>query len=370
MIRSMLVVLSVPPGFATKNVLMMNVQLPSARYANASIRDAAFARIREAVAAVPGVRSAGFASMAPIHGRGFNCGAFREGSNGHDDGNWNANVRTADPSYFDAIGIPLLRGRAFTVADNAGSANVAIINRALAVKLYGNEDPIGRRVANCIGGTPEQPVWREIVGVVGDVHANGLSNDTPNEVYTPTTQFSQNQLTLIVRSNINAPSLLPSIRRTVAAIDPLLPLARVLTMEEAIGRSLSLPRFNMWLLTLLGGTGLILAIVGIYGVISYFVTQRTRELGVRMALGASTASVRWMIVRQGLVLGALGVAIGSAVSYGATRLMRSQIFGITAHDPLTFALVAVILVATAVAASYLPARRATRIDPLEALRGS
>jgi len=126
----------------------------------------------------------------------------------------------------------------------------------------------------------------------------------------------------------------------------------------------------MWLLTLLGGTGLILAIVGIYGVISYFVTQRTRELGVRMALGASTASVRWMIVRQGLVLGALGVAIGSAVSYGATRLMRSQIFGITAHDPLTFALVAVILVATAVAASYLPARRATRIDPLEALRGS
>jgi putative ABC transport system permease protein len=187
MIRSMLVVLSVPPGFATKNILMMNVQLPSARYANPAVREAAFTRIRESVAAVPGVRSAGFASMAPIHSRQFNCGAFREGSNGHDEGNWNANVRTADPGYFDVMGIPLLRGRAFTSADNAGSANVAIINRSLAVKLYGNADPIGRRVANCIGGSPEQPVWREIVGVVGDIHANGLSNDTPNEVYTPTT---------------------------------------------------------------------------------------------------------------------------------------------------------------------------------------
>ena len=369
MIRSMLVVLSVPPGFATKNILMMNVQLPSARYANPAVREAAFTRIRESVAAVPGVRSAGFASMAPIHSRQFNCGAFREGSNGHDEGNWNANVRTADPGYFDVMGIPLLRGRAFTSADNAGSANVAIINRSLAVKLYGNADPIGRRVANCIGGSPEQPVWREIVGVVGDIHANGLSNDTPNEVYTPTPQFSQSQLTLVVRSNINAPSLLPSIRRAVAAIDPLLPLARVMTMEEAIGRSLALPRFNMWLLTLLGATGLILAVVGIYGVISYFVTQRTRELGVRMALGASTASVRWMIVRQGLVLGMLGVGLGSAVSYGTTRLMQNQVFGVTGHNPLTFVLVAAILVATAVAASYLPARRATRIDPLEALRG-
>jgi ABC-type antimicrobial peptide transport system permease subunit len=141
-------------------------------------------------------------------------------------------------------------------------------------------------------------------------------------------------------------------------------------MEDAIGRSLSLPRFNMWLLTLLGGTGLILAVVGIYGGISYFVTQRTRELGVRMALGASTGSVRWMVVRQGLVLGTLGVAIGSAVSYGATRLMKSQVFGVTTHDPVTFTLVSAILVGTAVAASYLPARRATRIDPLQALRGS
>ena len=369
MIRSMLAVLSVPPGFATKNVLMMNVQLPSARYANATVREAAFSRIREAVAAVPGVRSAGFASMAPIHGRLFNCGAFREGSNGHDDGNWNANVRTADPWYFDAIGIPLLRGRAFTTGDVADGANVAIINRSLASKLYATADPIGRHVANCIGGSPEKPEWRQIVGVVGDIHANGLNNDTPNEVYTPTPQFSQGQLTLVVRSTIDAPSLLPSIRRTVAAIDPLLPLAKVQTMDEAIGRSLSLPRFNMWLLTLLGATGLVLAVVGIYGVISYFVTQRTRELGVRMALGASTSSVRWMVVRQGLVLGALGVAIGSAVSWGATRLMRSQLFGVTTHDPVTFAFVSVMLVGTAVAASYLPARRATRIDPLEALRG-
>ena len=165
-------------------------------------------------------------------------------------------------------------------------------------------------------------------------------------------------------------ALLPSVRRAVASVDPLLPLANVQSMDDAIGSALALPRFNMWLLTLLGATGLILAVVGIYGVISYFVTQRTRELGVRMALGASTGSVRWMIVRQGLTLGALGVAIGSVVSYGATRLMRNQIFGVTTHDPVTFTLVSALLVCTAVAASYLPARRATRIDPLEALRGS
>jgi ABC-type antimicrobial peptide transport system permease subunit len=208
------------------------------------------------------------------------------------------------------------------------------------------------------------------VGVIGDIHANGLSNDTPNEVYRPMAQTWVGQLTLVVKSNIKTSALLPSVRRVVASVDPLLPLANVQSMDDAIGSELALPRFNMWLLTLLGGTGLILAVVGIYGVISYFVTQRTRELGVRMALGASTGSVRWMIVRQGLVLGALGVAIGTAVSYGATRLMQHQVFGVTTHDPATFAFVSILLVCTAVAASYLPARRATRIDPLEALRGT
>ena len=370
MIRTMLAVLAVPPGFTSQNIVMTTIQVPGARYKTNPEREAAFDRIRDAVAAVPGVRSVGYTSIAPIYGWGYNCAAYREGSNGHDDGSRVANVRQADVGFFDTMGIPLLRGRAFARGDVSGAPNVAIINRSLAKALFGDADPLGRRVANCSGQSANGPEWLEVVGVIGDIHANGLSNDTPNEVYRPMAQTWVGQLTLVVKSNMKTSALLPSVRRAVASVDPLLPLANVQSMDDAIGSALALPRFNMWLLTLLGATGLILAVVGIYGVISYFVTQRTRELGVRMALGASTGSVRWMIVRQGLTLGALGVAIGSVVSYGATRLMRNQIFGVTTHDPVTFTLVSALLVCTAVAASYLPARRATRIDPLEALRGS
>jgi ABC-type antimicrobial peptide transport system permease subunit len=165
-------------------------------------------------------------------------------------------------------------------------------------------------------------------------------------------------------------TLVPQLRRAVASVDPLLPLATVQTFEEAIGQSLAVPRFNTWLLGLLGLTGLVLAIVGVYGVISYFVTQRSHEIGVRVALGASGASVQRLIVRQGLALAAIGIAIGVPLALLASRLLRSFVFGISEHDPVTYAGVAVVLASVAVAASYVPARRATRIDPLEALRST
>jgi predicted lysophospholipase L1 biosynthesis ABC-type transport system permease subunit len=242
------------------------------------------------------------------------------------------------------------------------------VNQTLARRLFGSTDPIGQRVANCIGGD-KTPAWHEIVGITGDMHANGLANDAPAELYYPATQFVNGTTSFIVRGSERVTSLLPSIRRAVGSVDPLVALSAVSTMDDAIGRTLAVPRFTMWLLSLLGATGLILALVGVYGVISYVVTQRTREMGIRIALGAEAGGIQWMLVRQGLMLGIIGTGIGSLASLAATRYVGRLIFGVTTHDPLTFGIVAVLLVLVSVCASWLPARRATRIDPLIALRG-
>jgi putative ABC transport system permease protein len=332
-------------------------------------REAGFQQIENAIASIPGVQSTGRAMIVPIHGGGWDCNVFREGKDPKDPSSVDANVRTADPTYFSTLRTPVLRGRAFTSSDRADGPPVAILNQALALKLFGSADPIGQRVANCIGGD-KTPVFHEIVGVIGDMHANGLANDAPYELYYPTSQFSNMTNSFVVRGSVPVATLLPEVRRAVGGVDPLVALSAVSTMDDAIGRTLALPRFTMWLLTLLGGTGLILALVGVYGVISYVVTQRTREVGIRIALGADGSEIQWMLVRQGLALGLIGIAIGSAASLAATRYLGALMFGVSAHDPLTFGIVAALLVLVSVCASWLPARRATRIDPLIALRGS
>ncbi len=369
LIRSAILLASVSPGFATGNLLVANVLLPPARYASADTREAGFQQIQDAIAAIPGVESVGRTMIAPIHGGGWDCNAFREGTDKNDPSAVDARVRTADPSYFSTMRTPLLRGRMFTAADRANGPSVAIVNQTLARHLFGSGDPIGQRVANCIGGD-KTPAWHEIVGVTGDMRADGLANDAPPELYYPTTQFVNGTNSFVVRGSVPVTTLLPSIRRAVAGVDPLVALSAISTMDDAIGRTLAIPRFTMWLLTLLGATGLILALVGVYGVISYVVTQRTREMGIRIALGADRGGIQWMLIRQGLTLGLIGTAIGTAVSLAATRYIGNLIFGVTAHDPLTFGIVALLLVLVAVCASWIPARRATRIDPLVALRAS
>jgi putative ABC transport system permease protein len=309
----------------------------------------------------------GYAQVAPIYGRGWNWTAFREGSDTHDAGATTADMRGVSSSYFSTLGMRLIRGRAFTSADGADAPRVAIVSRGLAIKLFGSEDVVGRRISN---GTAEKPQWKEIVGVADDVRGNGLREDPFPALYMPFAQFSNPSTTFLIRGNVPVTTLLPQIRRAVAGVDPLLPLARVRTFQEAIDRLQAVPRFNTWLLGLLGLTGLVLAVVGVYGVISYFVTQRSHEIGVRLALGASGSAVQKLIVRQGLVLAGAGIAIGIPLALMATRLLQSMMFGITARDPLTYGAVAAILGIVAVAASYIPARRATRIDPLEALRHS
>ncbi len=368
LIRSAILLASVSPGFATNNLLVANALLPSARYATSATREAGFRQIQDAIAAVPGVQSVGRTMIAPIHGGGWDCNAFREGQDKNDPGAVDAKVRNADPKFFSTMGTPLMRGRFFTDADRANGPLVAIVNQTLARRLFGSTDPIGQRVANCIGGD-KAPAWHEIVGITGDMHADGLASDAPAELYYPATQFVNGTTSFIVRGSVGVASLLPSIRRAVGSVDPLVALSAVSTMDDAIGRTLAIPRFTMWLLTMLGATGLILALVGVYGVISYVVTQRTHEMGIRIALGADGGEIQWMLIRQGLILGIIGTGIGSLASLAATRYIGRLIFGVTAHDPLTFGIVAVLLVLVSVCASWLPARRATRIDPLIALRG-
>jgi putative ABC transport system permease protein len=367
LIRSSIALQHVPAGFDTHNLLAIDLFLPPARYQEKARQEATFQQIEDALAAIPGVRLVGRTQVAPIHGFGWDWTAFREGSDGHDDGAVDSDMRSATPDYFNVLGLRLLRGRNFTRADVADGPKVAIISRGLAKRLYGDADPIGRRIGN---GNGKDPQWREIVGVVDDMRASGLANDIPRELYMPSTQWINGVQTILVRGAVPVLSLVPAIRRTVLGVDPLLALSNVSTIDQSIDDSQAMSRFTTWLLVLLGATGLVLAAVGVYGVIAYVVAQRTHELGVRMALGASGVTVQWMVVRQGLTLAAAGVVVGMAVSLAAARALRSMTFGITAHDPITFAVVAALLAVVAVVASYVPARRATRIDPLEALRGS
>jgi len=319
---------------------------------------------------VPGVQSVGRTLIAPIHGGGWDCQAWHEGADRNDPSAVNSNVRSADPTYFSTMGDPILLGRAFTSADGANAPHVVIINQTLAHKLFGNANPVGRQMGSCVFSGPTTPAWLEIVGVAGDMRANGLGNEAPAELYVPTTQFVNGYNAYVVRGAVPVTTLLPAIRQAVGKVDPMLALSSVATMDEAIGRTLALPRFTMWLLVLLGGVGLLLALVGVYGVISYVVTQRTREVGIRIALGADVGGIQWMLVRQGILLGVAGIAVGSAVSIAATRYLGALMYGVSPHDPLTFGAVALLLVAVAASASWIPARRATRIDPLVALRGS
>ncbi len=372
LIRSALLVQAVPPGFATNNVLITNVLLPAQRYGGPGAVEAGFLRLDEAIAAVPGVQAVGRTSLAPVqNGQAWNCMAMRPGSNGHDDGAFVANMRGANAAYFSVLGVPLLRGRAFNNTDVAGGPSVAIITRTLARDLYGTADPIGQVIASCVGGTQAAPLWRTVVGVIGDTRARGRATEPPREMYMPSAQWQGNTgMAFLVRGGVPVLTLVPAIRRAVATVDPQLALSNTTTMDDAFARLQALPRFTMWLLTLLGATGLVLAVVGVYGVIAYFVTQRTHEFGVRMALGATGASLQRLVVREGLVFALAGVATGTLAAYGLTRFLAGFMFGITTHDPVTYALVAGILGVVAALASFIPARRATRIDPLVALRSS
>ncbi|MDB4878520.1 MAG: permease [Gemmatimonadetes bacterium] len=367
LIRSSLLEQAVPPGFDTHNLLVVHLSLPDARYPGGARQEAVFQQIESAIAAIPGVQSAARTQVAPIVRTGYNWTAFREGSDGNDEGAVTADMRFVSPNYFSTLRLPLLRGRAFNSGDAADAPRVAIVSRGLGKRLWGDADPLGKRIGY---GSGAKIQWKEIVGVVDDMHADGLREDPPMELYQPSTQFVNGAQSILVRGAVPVTTLVPAVRRAVSSVDPQLALSGLGTMDDAVDDSLAYSRFTTWLLTLLGATGLILAAVGVYGVIGYVVAQRTHEFGVRIALGSTSGGLQWLVVRQGLALAVVGVGIGLLVSLAAARLLRNLVFGITPHDPVTFGVVAAALLAIAVFASYVPARRATRIDPLEALRGA
>lgn len=368
LIRSALVVQSTSPGFSSNNLLAANVMLPTSRYKTQDEREAVFQQIENGITGIPGVEGVGRTIIAPIHGGGYDCPAFREGMTPLDPSAVDANVRTANAQYFQTLGVRLLRGRFFTRADGGEAPPVAIVNHTLARRLFGDSDPIGQRVANCASRQDSTRRWHEIIGVVDDVRSRGLTEEPPAELYYPTAQFAMAQTAFVIRGKVPVTTLLPAIRRAVSTVDPQLALAQVETMDQAIGDSLAVPHFLMWLLVLLAGTGAVLATVGVYGLVTYFVTQRRRELGIRLALGATGSSIQWMLVRQGLILGVAGVVFGSAIGLQVSRFLGSFVYGIGDHDPFTFVVVSALLCLVTVAASYFPARGVADVDPLEALR--
>jgi putative ABC transport system permease protein len=366
LVRSMYNLLRVDPGFNADNLLTMRISLSGGKYNDQRARvfyDECLARVR----AVPGAQSAALAHSLPIQGTNWS-GVFVAADKPAPS---RADMPETDrllvsSNYFEMMGMRLLRGRLFTAADTPESAPVIIINETLARRIWPGEDPIGKRVKQ---GRPEvDSPWREVVGVVNDVKMNGVDLATSLQTYLPFSQVSGESVGLIVRAERNPAALASAVEQAIHAIDKDLPVSSILTMDLLLGNSLAQRRLTLILLASFAALALLLAAVGVYGVIAYSVRQRTHELGIRMALGAQSGDALKLILGQGLKLALIGVTIGLAVALALTRWMESLLFEVRPADPLTFCLIAVVLLCVALVACWVPARRAARVDPLLALR--
>jgi putative ABC transport system permease protein len=353
------------PGWNPENLLTLRVNLPGAKYNTPEKRNGFFKDLLDRVSAAPGVQASGAVSSLPLGGnwgRSLTVEGFPVLSVGQAP---MINHCVITPNYFHAMGIPILTGRDFTDADMRDSMKVTIVDERLAREYWPKENPLGKRVR--FGPPENNEPWHTIVGVVGAVKQEGLRLTRRRTVYLPHSQISVNGMALAVRA-ANPENLAPAIRGQVKAVDPDLPVINVRTMTEVISRSVWQPRLYAILFGVFAAVALALASVGIYGVMAYSVSERTREIGIRVALGAQTRDVLRLVVAQGMTLTLIGAAIGLAASLALTQLMRTMLFEVSATDPLTFAALAALLSVVALLACYLPARRATKVDPMVALR--
>jgi putative ABC transport system permease protein len=363
LVKSFSRLMDVDPGFDPDHLLTFNLGLPSA---TDSARQLAFYRqVLQQLQGLPGVQSVGAVSRLPLSGgnssRSFNAAG--------DNVEYDADIRVSTPDYFRAMGIPLLKGRNFSESDLASSVNVnvnvVVVNEALARTVFPGQDPIGKTLTNF----GPNNLTLQIVGVVGNVRHVGLDTTPRSEIYQLLGQGQWPSMFVAIRSATSDPTgLIPAAQNVVWSVNKDVPLANVRTMQEVIANSVQRRRFSMLLLTIFAAIAMVLAAIGLYGVMAYSVAQRTKEIGVRMALGARRGDVLVLVVKQGMALVLTGIAAGILLSFGMTRLISGMLFGISATDPLTFAVVAALLGMVAFIANYLPARRAASVDPMIALR--
>ena len=368
LMRSLALVTSVNPGFDPTNVIEAEVSLPQFQYSMPQQWTAFSNELLARLHAQPGLRDSALAAPLPMDRQGqANLGFSIVGDPPLLPGKSNtADYTTVSPDYFRVMRIPLLRGRFFSEQDSPSNPNVAIISETLARRYFPNQDPIGRQMR--FGFPPNSNVSREIIGVVGDLRDVALSRKPGPMMYVPFAQAPLYGGEVVVRSSLSASSVAAGIRQTVQSIDKDLPVTDVQSFPEAVGASVAQERFRTLLMSSFSGIALILAAVGIFGVLSYSASQRTHEIGIRMALGAQQRTVLRLILGQGAKLALLGLGAGAVAALLLTRLMASLLYGVSATDPLTFGTVAIVLLGVAVTACYIPARRAMHVDPMVALR--
>jgi putative ABC transport system permease protein len=368
LINSFMHLRNLDPGFATDHLLAMSVDLSEVKYPDNPKRTAFFDEVVRRVRALPGVKSVAVAGNLPFTYNGDSTGIAVEGYTDPPHDQWPDVVyRAIGPGYFGTMGIPIVRGRDFNDQDTLATTRGVVVSEKTVKHYWPNEDPIGKRLK--LGETSSDSPWRTVIGVVKDVRQNDFLAEPKMQMY-----FSFRQLesltanALVMRTEVDPLSLATPVRNAIWAVDKDQPVANINSMENIVAAAVARQRFSMLLLAIFSGLALVLAAVGIYGVMSYSVAQQTHEIGIRMALGAKRGDVLRMTVMQGLKLVGIGLVFGLVVAFILTRVMASLLFGITATDPVTFLSVSLVLLAVALLASYIPALRATKVDPMVALR--
>jgi len=370
LIRSFWILQRVDPGFQAEGVLSAELTLPASKYTREQINNF-HKQLLERISSVPGVKTATIAYDHPLASNWLDSVEI-EGRVRTSDGPLpSANFIPVGPDYFDTVGVRLVTGRKFTPQDDQDHPGVAMVNESFVRHYFPNENALGQRMKP---GPPGR-IWKgqkltsfEIVGIVRDVKLAGLEAPSEPAYYLPASQAPLEDMMILVRTTTDPRSMVGAVRQAVWSIDPNQPISNVSTLEKLVDDSVAQRRLNMLLMGLFGGLALLLSAVGIYGLLSHAVTQRTQEMGIRMALGAQVGDVLKLVLRQGMMLAIAGEVIGLVGAFALTRLMRGLLFGVTPNDATTFVVVAGVLAVVALLACYVPARRATKVDPLVALR--
>jgi putative ABC transport system permease protein len=368
LLRSFSQLSQVDPGFQSDSALVFRLSLPDGRYADGGAKALFYRRAFESLDALPGVQASAATMGVPLRGFGFGFSFAVDGRPEVPPAQQpTLETRVVTASYFRTLGIPLVKGRGFADTDDAGSPRVVVISREAVRRHFPGEDPIGKRIR--LGwGPPEDSVGGTVIGVVGDVKEAGLDEAHLAEIYLPYAQKPVGGMDVVVRTTVPPLSLVAAVRSAIHDLDPDLPVARVETLSRIVAASIAQPRFYTTLLAAFAGTALLLAALGLFGVISVGVSQRTREIGVRMALGARSGDVLRLVLREAAMLAVVGIAVGLLAALALSRTLSTLLFNLSPRDPLVFAVAPLLLLLTAVTAALLPARRAAHVDPVEALR--